>query len=370
MFCKNCGRQLPDDAGFCPGCGTKRSGGNESYGEGRSGADMKNLPDYAKEDERSRSGFAVDSDRKKFSLSGYSERQKFSLSGNSERQKFSLSGQNKFSLSDQSRKDDGGGIVRLSTGKKPDAPPKEPTGFVNPLKSSGGTVFRNDSARDEAERKTSADAAQAKQQTPAGPNNTVRPPATPPMPPVATTSQNVPSAGSPDSGNADPTGFVNPLKGSDQNIHWGSDGDRNTKAGDFGPIPSHMGFAIIMTVFGGCDCISLILGIIAIVFASKVSDHVQNGNYEEAKRCSNTALTLCWISLGIKILFLMLGSIAEIVQALRPSRKKAKKEPFSCSASTAAKRSRPRLFSVHAADKRSNRRRMRPATAGIWRTTR
>ena len=136
MFCKNCGRQLPDDADFCPGCGTKRSGGNESYGEGRSGADMKNLPDYAKEDERSRSGFAVDSDRKKFSLSG-----------DPGRQKFSLSGQNKFSLSDKSRKDDGGGIVRISAGKKPDAPPKEPTGFVNPLKNSGGTVFRSDPAR-------------------------------------------------------------------------------------------------------------------------------------------------------------------------------------------------------------------------------
>ena len=341
MFCKNCGRQLPDDADFCPGCGTKRSGGNESYGEGRSGADMKNLPDYAKEDERSRSGFAVDSDRKKFSLSGNSGCQKFSLSGDSGRQKFSLSGQNKFSLSDKSRKDDGGGIVRISAGKKPDAPPKEPTGFVNPLKNSGGTVFRSDPARDEAARNMSADAARQKPETAPGPDNPVRPVASPATPPVAPAFQNVPTPGvsaqeKPDAGfsrpaqtaspanppgdtgggNADPTGFVNPLKGSDQNIHWGSDGDRNTKTGDFGEIPSHMGFAILMTVLGGCDCISLILGIIAIVFASKVSEHVRNGNYEEAKRSSSTALTLCWISLGIKIFFLVGGSLAELIQAL------------------------------------------------------
>lgn len=343
MFCKNCGRQLPDNADFCPGCGTKRSGGNESYGEGRSGADIKNLPNYSKENERDRSGFAVDSDRKRFSLSGDPDRKKFSLSGDPGRQKFSLSGQNKFSLSDKSRKDDGGGIVRISTGKKPDAPQKEPTGFVNPLKGSGGTVFRNDPARDEAARNTSADAAQAKQQAPAGPENTVRPVASPATHTVAPAFQNAPTPGNfgqkkpeaeivnpaqnaspanppgnPDGGEADPTGFVNPLKGSDQNIHWGSDGDRNTKTGDFGEIPSHMGFAILMTVLGACDCISLILGIIAIVFASKVSAHVQNGNYTEAKRCSDTALTLCWISLGIKILLLASGGIAEIIQALNP----------------------------------------------------
>ena len=332
MFCKNCGRQIPDNADFCPGCGTKWSGGSESYGEGRSGADMKNLPDYSKENGRNRSGFAVDSDRKKFSLSG-----------DSDRQKFSLSGQNKFSLSDKSRKDDGGGIVRLSAGKKPDTPPKEPTGFVNPLKNSGGTVFQNDSARNEPDGKTSADAARQKPETAPGPENTVRPVASPATPPVAPASPNVPPPGnpgqekteaefvnpvqnaSPDNphdgpggGEAEPTGFVNPLKGSDQNIHWGSDGDRNTKTGDFGEIPTHMGFAILMTVLGGCDCISLILGIIAIVFASKVSAHAQNGNYTEAKRCSDTALTLCWISLGIKILLLASGGIAEVIQALHP----------------------------------------------------
>ena len=348
MFCKNCGRQLPDNADFCPGCGTKRSGGGNAYGDGRSDADMKNLPDYTKENERNRSSFAVDSDRKKFSLSGDPDRKKFSLSGDSDRKKFSLSGQNKFSLSDKSRKDDGGGIVRLSAGKKPDAPPKEPTGFVNPLKSSGGTVFRSDPARNEADGKSIADTVPVKPVTTAGPENAIRtdaaPAASPPpvMPPPKVIS---PSSGSSErektgsdfsrpsqdaspgyppeghgSGEAEPTGFVNPLKSSDQNIQWGSDGDRNvSEAGNIGKIDSHMGFAIAMTALCFCDCcISLPVDIIAIVFASRVAVHAQNGNYEQAKKCSDTALILCWVSLAIKVLIMFIFLLSDHINEVTP----------------------------------------------------
>ena len=351
MFCKNCGRQLPDNADFCPGCGTKRSGGDNAYGDGRSDADMKNLPDYTKENERNRAGFAVDSDRKKFSLSGDSDRKKFSLSGDSDRKKFSLSGQNKFSLSDKSRKDDGGGIVRLSAGKKPDAQPKEPTGFVNPLKNSGGTVFRSDSPKNEVDRKTTADAAPTKPATPAEPGKAVRPDAAPAAaPPTVTpptftsTSQDMPSGSSepektgsvfsrpaqdassgnppegPGSGEAEPTGFVNPMKGSDQGIQWGSDGDRNTsEAGNIGKIDSHMGFAIAMTALCACDCcFSLPVDIIAIVFASRVSVHLQNGNFEQAKKCSDTALILCWVSLAIKILVMFIFLLSDHINEVPP----------------------------------------------------
>jgi len=351
MFCKNCGRQLPDNADFCPGCGTKRSGGGETYGNGRSDSDMKNLPDYTKENERNRSSFAVDSDRKKFSLSGDSDRKKFSLSGDSDRKKFSLSGQNKFSLSDKSSKDDGGGIVRLSAGKKPDAPPKEPTGFVNPLKGSGGTVFRNDPPKNEADRKTSADTAPVKPATSAGPEKTFRTgaaPATPPSPSTPTTfppisrdtppdhhepdktgsefsrpAQDAPSGNPPEgpgSGEAEPTGFVNPLKSSDQNIQWGSDGDRNaSEAGNIGKIDSHMGFAVAMTALCACDCcVSLPVDIIAIVFASRVAVHAQNGNYEQAKKCSDTALILCWVSLAIKVLIMFLFLLSDHINEVPP----------------------------------------------------
>ena len=313
MFCKNCGRQIPDGAVFCPGCGSKRSGG-ETHGDGRSGANMKDLPSYAKENDLNRSDFAIDTNRDKFSLSGDSGQKKFSLSSQN---KFSLSdsGKNKFSLSDKSRKDEGDGIVRISSGKKPEPPPQEPTGFVNPLKDSGKTVFRSDPAPDGANG------------TPGGVHvnaeKTNEPIKTAPSFTVSSqkyTSGNPPggpgNSAQPGVDPAEPTGFVNPLKDSDQNIQWGSDGDRNTKVGDYGEINSHMGFAIVMTVLGGCDCLSLVLGIIAIVFASKVSSHVQNGNFEDAKKCSDTALTLCWISLGIKILVFAGSMIMQFVAAL------------------------------------------------------
>ena len=141
MFCKNCGRQIPDEAAFCPACGTKRSGG-ATYDDDRSGRDIKNLPNYAKENDLHRSGTAVDTKRDKFSLSD-SGQKKFSLSDSGQK-KFSLSdkdsGQKKFSLSGR----DDGGIVRISASHEPAAPPKNPTGFVNPLKDSGKTVFHDE----------------------------------------------------------------------------------------------------------------------------------------------------------------------------------------------------------------------------------
>ena len=329
MFCKNCGRQIPDDAAFCPECGSKRSGG-DAYGDRRSSASIKDLPSYAKEKDMNRSDLVVDTNREKFSLSGDSGKKKFSLAGQN---KFSLSGfgQKKFSLQDKSGDDNGDGIVRLRTGREPDAPPAEPTGFVNPLKNSGKTVFKSDPVMDGANASVKpaypGPAAPEPPPSPAAPepenatvdqeNETVdQENETEFNRPVQDAAANASAGGIPGEAPEEPTGFVNPLKGSDQIIHWGSDGDRNTKVGDIGEINSHMGFAIVMTILGGCDCISLVLGIIAIVFASKVSAHVQNGNYEEAKKCSDTALTLCWISLGLKIFFFILSTILPIIAEL------------------------------------------------------
>ena len=218
MFCKNCGRQIPDNATFCPACGTKRSG-SDTFGEEKSGRDIKNLPNYAKENDLNRSGDAIDTNRQKFSLSGNGKR--FSLSG-SDQQKFSLSGQKKFSLSDKG-KDSGDGIVRISTNREPAASSKAPTGFVNPLKDSG------------------------------------------------------------------------------QNIHWGSDGDRNETqnagfADDPSEIESHLGFAVF-TLLCCCQPTS----ILAILFAVLVSQEVKKGNYEQAQKYSNLAKLFCWISIGLSI---------------------------------------------------------------------
>ena len=291
MFCKNCGRQIPDNAAFCPACGTKRSGG-DTFGESKSGRDIKNLPNYAKENDLNRSGDAIDTNRQKFSLSDNGK--KFSLSG-SDQQKFSLSGQKKFSLSDKS-KDSGDGIVRISANREPAAPPKAPTGFVNPLKDSGKTVFRDEPAAD-----TTKPAASAQEASPA---------------PEKTGTQTAQAASAvlddgaeKNNAGGEATGFVNPLKDSGQDIRWGSDGDRNeTKdaevVGDPSEIESHMGFAVF-TLLCCCQPTS----IAAIVFAAMVSQEVKKGNFKQAQYYSNLAKIFCWISI---ILSIFCGGISSI----------------------------------------------------------
>ena len=289
MFCKNCGRQIPDDATFCPSCGTKKSSGSNTFGEERSGSDMKNLPNYAKENDLRKTGAVIDSDRKKFSLTG-DDRKTFSLSDGGTKKPFSLSKQ-----PDEPKHDDGfvranpatqtvappppmkpaptmakpepatipskpaepekpaAGVTRLSTDVSAFSNDAEPTGFVNPLKDRKETsAFSND---------------------------------------------------------AEPTGFVNPLKGQSQEIHWGSDGDRNAQNGgkppiDPGAINSHMGFAIFCTL-----CCCLPTGIAAIVFASQVSKHLKDGNYEQAQKSADNAQLLCWISVGMYFLSSAVGGI-------------------------------------------------------------
>ena len=325
MFCKNCGRQIPDDAAFCPACGTKRSGG-ETFDDARSGRDIKNLPNYAKENDLHRSGNAVDTNRDKFSLSGNSGQKKFSLSDSGQK-KFSLSGdsgQKKFSLSGR----DDGGIVRISANREPAAPPREPTGFVNPLKDSGRTVFHDEPAGQEQSPPQNHAAAQ--NQAPARPQSAEQEPAE--QEPAEQESAAQGSAEQraehveavvedgptpPEFGNG--TGFVNPLKDSGKDIHWGSDGDRNESkdgkfSGDPSEIDSHMGFAIFVTL-----CCCLPTGIVAIIFASQVSKHIQNGDYEAAKKSADNAMMFCWISLGIGLLCNVGSSIfSTLSEVLQP----------------------------------------------------
>ena len=257
MFCKNCGRQIPDNVASCPACGTKRSGG-DTFGEAKSGRDIKNLPNYAKENDLNRSDDAIDTNRQKFSLSDNGK--KFSLSG-SDQQKFSLSGQKKFSLSGKDR-DSGDGIVRISTNREPAAPDPE--------------VNTSASATSPAPEQTESQTIQA---------------------------VSVVLDGGAEENNAggETTGFVNPLKDSGQNIHWGSDGDRNETqnagfADDPSEIESHLGFAVF-TLLCCCQPTS----ILAILFAVLVSQEVKKGNYEQAQKYSNLAKLFCWISIGLSI---------------------------------------------------------------------
>ncbi len=286
MFCKNCGRQIPDNTAFCPACGTKRSGG-DTFGDAKSGRDIKDLPSYAKENDLNRSGDAIDTNRQGFSLTS-SGQKKFSLSDSGQK-KFSLSDSGKkFSLSGKDR-DSGDGIIRISSNREPEPPPKTPTGFVNPLKYSGKTVFRDESAAQTQPAASAPKADPAPQQA-----------AVQEEPDVYVYDNNAEgSASGRETG--EKTGFVNPLKDSGQDIHWGSDGDRNETqnagfADDPSEIESHMGFAVF-TLLCCCQPTS----ILAILFAVLVSQEVKKGNYEQAQKYSNLAKLFCWISIGLSI---------------------------------------------------------------------
>ena len=289
MFCKNCGRQMPDDATFCPSCGTKRSSGSNTFGEERSDSDMKNLPNYAKENDLRKTDAVFDSSRKKFSLTG-DDRKTFSLSDGAGRKPFSLSKQ-----PDEPKRDDG--FVRSNTVQANPAPQSvAPPPAMKPAPTM---------AKPAPAAIPSKPAEPVKPAEPA-PEQTVLEPDEPTGFVNPLKGQKESSAFSND---AEPTGFVNPLKGQKQEIHWGSDGDRNAQNGgkppiDPGAVNSHMGFAIFCTL-----CCCLPTGIAAIVFASQVSKHLKDGNYEQAQKSADNAQLLCWISVGLYFLSSGIGAI-------------------------------------------------------------
>ena len=308
MFCKNCGRQIPDNAAFCPACGTKKSGG-DSFGEEKSGRDIKDLPSYAKENDLNRSDDAIDTNRQGFRLSDSSQK-KFSLSDSGQK-KFSLSGgEKKFSLSDKGR-DSGDGIVRISTNREPAAPPKNPTGFVNPLKDSGKTVFHNEPPKNTPS--NTPGGSMSAQSAASAPEASSTPPGGQAASVVPDNGAAGGNAGGQTGGQTgEQTGFVNPLKNSGQQIQWGSDGDRSElkKAevvGDPSEIDSHMGFAIF-TLLCCCQPTS----ILAIIFAIMVNQEVNKGNYEQAQKYSNLVNIFCWISIGLSIFCGGISSLTNI----------------------------------------------------------
>ncbi len=75
-----------------------------------------------------------------------------------------------------------------------------------------------------------------------------------------------------------------------------------------GNIPNHLAWAIISTVFSLCLCCGipgLITGIIAIVFAAQVNSKLNAGDIEGAKRASNNAKILCWVTTACAIIGLL-----------------------------------------------------------------
>lgn len=308
MFCKNCGRQIPDDAAFCPACGTKRSGG-DTFGDERSGRDIKNLPSYAKENELNRSSDAIDSDGSSSACPIRAEEIQ-SLRQQPEevqpvrvrtekvqpvrqRQEFRRR-HRPHHLEPRSRPAaEVPDRIRESAQRLRQDHISRRTGKQNGCRT--GTTVR---ARTGSTYYKGRVRRKRKCRTVRGERflQHIR---------FRRRKYRRRSGGTADR-------IREPAQGGGQNIQWGSDGDRNeTKnsefAGDPAEIESHLGFAVF-TLLCCCQPTS----ILAILFAVLVSQEVKKGNYEQAQKYSNLAKLFCWISIGLSIFCGGISSIANM----------------------------------------------------------
>jgi hypothetical protein len=91
------------------------------------------------------------------------------------------------------------------------------------------------------------------------------------------------------------------------------------------PIQNYLAWSIISTVLATCLCCPLgLIGIVAIVFSSKVNSLLNQGDIEGAKRASANAKTWCWVAtafaiigLIINIVWLATGGVASYMQVLQ-----------------------------------------------------
>lgn len=74
------------------------------------------------------------------------------------------------------------------------------------------------------------------------------------------------------------------------------------------PVPNHLVWSIIATVLATCLCCPLgLIGIVAIVFSSKVNTLLNQGDIEGARRASATAKTWCWVATALAIIGLLIN---------------------------------------------------------------
>ena len=80
---------------------------------------------------------------------------------------------------------------------------------------------------------------------------------------------------------------------------------------NYGPIPNHLVWAILITIASLCVCciIGTIPGIVAIVFASQVNGKLSAGDRAGAENASKNAKLWCWITTGLCILGLLVNII-------------------------------------------------------------
>ena len=73
-----------------------------------------------------------------------------------------------------------------------------------------------------------------------------------------------------------------------------------------GTVPNHLAWAIVSTVLATCLCCPLgLIGIVAIVFSSKVNNLLAQGDIDGARRASNNAKTWCWVATALAIIGLV-----------------------------------------------------------------
>lgn len=101
--------------------------------------------------------------------------------------------------------------------------------------------------------------------------------------------------------NQDPQGYQT---GPSQGTFMNSNSNSNPPKPD-----NYLVMAIIGTVLGLCSCIGLVLGIIAIVFATQVDSKYNMGDFDGAMKASSNAKILSIIAL----VFGILGVIGNII---------------------------------------------------------
>ena len=92
-----------------------------------------------------------------------------------------------------------------------------------------------------------------------------------------------------------------------------------------GPVPNYLAWSIVSTILATCLCCPLgLLGIVAIVFSSKVNSALNRGDLEGARRASATARTWCWVATALAIIglliniwFMTTGGMEQYMQAMQ-----------------------------------------------------
>ena len=77
-----------------------------------------------------------------------------------------------------------------------------------------------------------------------------------------------------------------------------------------GSIPNHLAWAIIATVLATCLCCPLgLVGIVGIVFSSKVNSLLAQGDIAGAQRASASAKTWCWVATALAIIGVLINAV-------------------------------------------------------------